>query len=109
MEGGVSLDEVPAGAQLEVETANHVYLIENRGDGEVMISGHPEICPEPVLVNFHGSTWGSPMLKLRFIGRGMRMEFHHPELGVVWTSHVKEIRELSAPPPAREAALRKAS
>lgn len=109
IEGGVGLDELPIGAVLDVETANTVYRIENRGEGEVLISGHPEICPEPVLVNFHGSTWGTPMLKLRFIGRDMRMEFHHPEKGIVRTSRVRDIRERTASEAAETASLRKAS
>src|SRR5438094_5794492 len=73
IEGGVMLDELPMGAAVEVETANNVYRVENRGDGEVLISGHPEFCPKPILVSFHGSTWGTPMIKVRFIGRGMAM------------------------------------
>jgi len=93
MEGGVGLDELPVGTILDVATANNLYRVENRGDGEVLISGHPEICPVPVLVNFHGSTWGTAMLKMRFIGREMSMEFHHPEKGIVRTSRVREIRE----------------
>jgi hypothetical protein len=93
IEGGVGLDELPIGAVVHVETANHLYRIENRGDGEVLISGHPEICPAPVLVRFHGSTWGTPMLKLRFIGRDMTMEFRHPKQGIVRTSRVRDIRQ----------------
>ncbi|MCU1335963.1 MAG: hypothetical protein JWO19_1544 [Bryobacterales bacterium] len=93
IDGGVVLDELPIGAVLDVETANTLYRIENRGDGDVLISGHPDICPEPVLVSFHGSTWGTPMLKLRFIGREMSMEFSHPERGIVRTSRVREIKE----------------
>ena len=95
IEGGVSLDELPVGAVLDVQTSNTVYRIEHRGDGEVLISGHPEICPEPVLVSFYGSTWGTPMLKIRFIGRDMRMEFFHPERGIVRTSRVRDIQERS--------------
>jgi hypothetical protein len=93
IEGGVGLDDLPIGAVVNVETANHLYRIENRGGGEVLISGHPEVCPAPVLVSFHGSTWGTPMLKLRFIGRDMNMEFRHPEQGVVRTSRVRDIRQ----------------
>jgi len=109
IEGGVGLDELPIGAVLDVQTANNLYRIENRGDGEVVISGHPEICPEPVLVSFHGSTWGTPMLKVRFIGRDMRMEFFHPEKGVVSTSRVRDISERRATAVNETALLRKAS
>jgi hypothetical protein len=104
IEGGVSLNSLPLGTRLEVQTKNTRYRVENRGDGQVLISGHPEFCPEPVLVQFHGSTWGTPMLKARFIGRGMQMEFAHPELGVVHTTRVREIRELprdASEPPER--------
>jgi hypothetical protein len=97
------------GAVLDVQTSNTLYRIENRGDGEVLISGHPEICPTPVLVSFHGSTWGTPMLKVRFIGRDMRMEFFHPERGVVRTSRVRDIWEQTASNVAETALMRKAS
>jgi len=95
IEGGVALDDLPLRAVLEVETKNNVYQIENRGDGKVMISGHAEYCPEPVMVHLHGSTWGTPMIKMRFIGRGMGMEFGHPIFGIVRTSKVRQIREVS--------------
>jgi hypothetical protein len=75
----------------------------------VLISGHPEICPEPVLVNFHGSTWGTPMLKVRFIGREMRMEFFHPVKGIVRTSRVRDIRERTVSHTAQGELIRKAS
>jgi len=109
IDGGVSLDELPVGAVLDVQTSNTLYRIENRGEGEVLISGHPEICPVPVLVGFHGSTWGTPMLKVRFIGRDMRMEFFHPQRGIVRTSRVRDIREETAPHSADTALIRKAS
>jgi hypothetical protein len=109
IEGGVSLDELPLGAVLDVQTSNTLYRVENRGDGEVLISGHSEICPTPVLVVFYGSTWGTPMLKVRFIGRDMRMEFFHPERGIVRTSRVRDIREQTASSVAETAFIRKAS
>jgi hypothetical protein len=61
------------------------------------ISGHPEFCPDPVRVHLAGSTWGTPMIKVRFIGRGMKMEFIHPELGIIQTSRVRDVRELPSP------------
>jgi hypothetical protein len=109
IEGGVSLDELPVGAVLDVQTSNTLYRVENRGDGEVLISGHSEICPTPVLVVFYGSTWGTPMLKVRFIGRDMRMEFFHPEKGVVRTSRVRDIWEHTKSDVAETALMRKAS
>lgn len=94
-EDGVYLDELPLGAIIDVQTTNRAYRIENRGDGKVLISGHPTYCPEPTMVDLHGSTNGGAMLKMRFIGRGMRIEFLHPERGVIYTSPVREIRELT--------------
>ena len=100
IEGGVALDDLPVGAWIEVETTNHVYEVENRGDGKVLIAGHPEYCPRPVLVDLHGSTLGNQMIKMRFIGRGMKMEFRHPTFGVIRTGRVQEIRERKPVPRA---------
>jgi len=92
LEQGVNLDELPVGAVLDVETANSLYHIENRGHGEILISGNSDICPTPVPVNFHGSLRGHSSLKANFIGPDLSMEFRHPERGIVRTSHVREIR-----------------
>jgi hypothetical protein len=62
-----------------------------------------------VPVNFHGSTWGTPMLKVRFIGRDMRMEFFHPLKGIVRTSRVRDIHERKPSSATETALLRKAS
>jgi hypothetical protein len=97
IEGGVSLDQLPTGALLEMETCNRFYELEYRGNGQALIAGHPQFCPEPVLVNVHGSTWGRAMLKVHYIGRGMFLEFDHPEFGVIRTSQIQEIRELRPP------------
>ena len=72
IEGGVHLRDVVPGTVLEVRTQNREYTIQYQGSGQALISGHPIFCPEPVLVNIHGSTWGGSMLKERFIGRGIR-------------------------------------
>lgn len=96
-EDGIYLDELPAGAVIDVETDHHTYRVENGGDGRALISGHPKYCPEPVLVVLHGSTVGGGAIhKMRFIGRGMGMEFRHPVLEVVTTSRIREIHELSS-------------
>ena len=92
IEGGVCLDDLSAGVQLEVETQNHWYTIVIRDRGQELISGHPQYCPEPVAVRIAGSTWGGSMLKLRFIGRGMRLEFSHPTYRRIVTSRIVDIR-----------------
>ena len=101
IDGGVDLHRLPVGTLLEMETTNRFYELEYRGDAKALIVGHPEFCPEPVLVSISGSTWGRAMLKMHFIGRGMFLEFDHPEFGVIRTSRIQEIRELR---PARRPA-----
>ena len=92
IEGGVYLDSLSEGATLEIETQNHWYTIVNSGRGKALISGHPKFCPAPTLVRIEGSTWGGSMLKSRFIGRGMRLEFRHPAYRTITTSRIMEIR-----------------
>jgi hypothetical protein len=92
IEGGVYLDNLSDGEVLEVETQNHWYTIVVGRRGQDLISGHPQYCPEPVGVRIEGSTWGGSMLKMRFVGRGMRLEFQHPTYRRIVTSPVVEIR-----------------
>lgn len=93
IEGGVNLRDVPPGTVLEVRTQNREYTIRYQGSGQALISGHPVFCPEPILVNIHGSTWGGCMLKERYIGRGMCLEFAHPTYQPITTSVIVEVRE----------------
>ncbi len=93
IEGGVHLRDLPPGTVLEVRTQNRSYRIVHRGCGEAWISGHPEFCPQPVLVQIHGSTWGGSMIKESYIGRGMRLEFRHPSSPPITTSCIVDIRQ----------------
>ncbi len=95
IEGGVYLNDLPEGAKLEVRTENTTYRLVNCGGRHVMIAGHPEFCREPVRVQVNGSSWGGSMLKVAFIGRGMHLEFHHPQFNTVVTSRIVEIRDLA--------------
>ena len=98
IEGGVYLWDLPDESTLEVETQNRSYTIVNCGAGEALISGHPEYCPEPVLVKIEGSNWGGSMLKPSFVGRGMHLEFRHPDYKrPIITSRILEIRQRVAP------------
>lgn len=94
-EGGVHLRDLQADAALEIETENRHYTVVYRGRDEVLICGHPLYCPQPVRVRIAGSNWGGSMLKAGFIGRGMHLEFRHPEYHhPIITSRIVEIREV---------------
>ncbi len=95
VEGGIHLRDLAPGTVLEVQTCQRRYTIVNQGGGDALISGHPEYCPSPVLVKIHGSTWGGSMLKEQFIGRGMHLEFRHPNFLPITTSRILEVRERS--------------
>jgi hypothetical protein len=92
IEGGVHLEDLPNGSALEVKTENRSYVLVMQGPGKALISGHPKFCPDPVLVSVHGSSWGGSMLKVAFIGRGMHLEFQHPEYQTITTSRILDIR-----------------
>jgi hypothetical protein len=93
IEGGVHLHNVPPGTVLEVRTQNRSYTVQVECMDRVLISGHPVFCPEPTPVRIHGSTWGGSMLKERFIGRGMHLEFGHPSYQPITTSVILDVRE----------------
>jgi hypothetical protein len=96
IEGGVYLDDLAPGDVIEVETRNHAYKLVNHGRGQALISGHPEFCPQPVMVRVEGSNWGGSLLKVSFIGRGMCLEFRHPQYHTITTSPIVDIRQLRA-------------
>jgi hypothetical protein len=93
IEGGVYLRDLSPGAVLAIQTQNRSYTLVSLGDESALISGHPEFCPEPVEVQVQGSTWGGSMLKTKFVGRGMHLEFVHPVYRTVITSQIVEIRQ----------------
>ena len=92
IEGGVHLQDLTPGTVLEVQTENRAYTILYKGWDQALISGHPVFCPQPVPVTIHGSTWGGSMIKMRYIGRGMRLEFGYPECDPIRTSVIVDVR-----------------
>jgi hypothetical protein len=100
IEGGVFLDRLQPHSVLQIQTQHRCYTAVMLGGSQALLSGHPEYCPQPTLVAIAGSTWGGSMLKRRFVGRGMRLEFCHPEYCTpIVTSRVQEIRECKGPAP----------
>src|SRR6202047_2832383 len=99
IEGGVYLGDLPPSTVLHIQTMNHCYTAVLLGGSEALLSGHPEFGPEPVQVAISGSTWGGSMLKLQFVGRGMHLEFRHPQYPMpIVTSPIPEIRDNVALP-----------
>lgn len=97
IEGGVHLADLPEGHKLVVDTENRSYAVVVRDNASAYISGHPVFCPDPTLVHIHGSSWGGSMLKTAYIGRGMHLEFHHPDYETITTSKILNVRSESAP------------
>src|SRR5207245_5198397 len=88
------LEDLSPSTVLQIQAMHHCYTAVLLDSSRALISGHPEYCPRPVLVAIAGSTWGGSMLKLRFVGRGMHLEFCHPEYQTpIVTSPIREIRE----------------
>ena len=94
VEGGVHLNDLSPGEVLAIQTMNHSYRLVHLGCGEALLSGHPHFCPLPTPVRIHGSTWGGSMIRDKYVCRGMRLEFGHPEFLVVLTSPILEIRSV---------------
>ena len=94
IEGGVFLSDLQPRTVLLIQTQHHCYAAVFLGDNRALLWGHPKFCPRPVSVSIVGSTWGGTMLKSRFVGRGMRLEFHHPGYSTpIVTSPIQAIDE----------------
>jgi len=93
VEGGVYLRDLRPGAVLAIQTRNRSYILVNLSEESALISGHPEFCPEPVEVQVQGCTWGGSMLKAKYVGRGMHLEFIHPVHRTVITSQIVDIQQ----------------
>lgn len=74
-DGGIELKQVPAGTILEVRTRNTVYTVIPQASGEMTIWGHPEYCPEPVLIAGLGSAYVTGLFREGYLGPGMRLSF----------------------------------
>jgi hypothetical protein len=97
VEGGVYVQNLSDDRPLEVQTQHRSYFVLRRNSGDTVIWGHPVYCPEPVPVAISGSNWGGSMLKIGFIGRGMHLEFRHPDYPLpIVTSRIEDMRELDA-------------
>ncbi len=94
---GVYLDDLAAGAVVEIETQHHHYTLVKDADTHVRVSGHPSFCPEPIEMEMEGSIGsGSPFMpNPGFIGRGMYLVLKHPIFDLITTSRIREIHVVS--------------
>ena len=74
-DGGVDLRQLKPGTVLEVQTKNNVYSVVPQASGESLIWGHPELCPEPILIAGLGSAYDSGLFRESYLGPGMRLSF----------------------------------
>lgn len=88
---GVSLNSVHAGSVIEVDTINTHYRIEYLGENAGRISGHPQLCPRPMLVEIQGSIGDS--IQEGFIGQGMHLIFRRvDDARPITTSEITGVR-----------------
>jgi hypothetical protein len=93
---GIYLAKLKEGSVLDLTTESRHYQIEYLGGEQVRISGHPRLCPTPVMAQLKGSAhdWGN--FEPGFIGRGMHLIFRRfQDQAPVTTSKIAEIRLLS--------------
>ena len=90
--GGIFINTLEPGTRVIAVTRNSTYEIEVISEDAVKVQGG-KYFPEPVETYFAGSTWGGSMLKLKWIGLDMCMEFSLPDKeGVIVTTKVKEAK-----------------
>jgi hypothetical protein len=92
IDGGAHLDQTAVGRTLVFQTRSREYRLSRTAAGWSIV-GHPKYCPVPTPCRPHGSTWGGSMLKMNWLGRGMRFEFSTDRHQCIVTSEVVEIRE----------------
>jgi len=87
----VSLDTLQAGSVIDLNTRNHRYRIEYLGGDRARISGHPRLCPRPVLVHLQGSIGDS--IEAGSIRQGMHLVFQPlDDPRPVTTSEITNVR-----------------
>jgi hypothetical protein len=92
----VNCQNLTPGSKVDVETATRHYQIESLGGNRIRISGHPEICPEPVPAWLRGTITRDGSLESGWIECGRPMVFLIGELHPVTTSPVVSMHVHSA-------------
>ena len=90
-EGGIELSQMRPGTILEVQTKNNAYTVIPQASGEMLIWGHPQYCPDPILTTGLGAAYVTGVVRQGYVGPGMRLTF--PSEGHrVLTSRILSLR-----------------
>jgi len=92
----IDCQNLAPGTLVEVETKSRCYQIESIEGNRVLISGHPDYCPEPVTAWLGGSIAADGSLDFGLIENGRRMMVVFGDGHPVTTSKVQHVR-LSRP------------
>jgi hypothetical protein len=76
---GVDIGSLNKGSLIDLETKSRHYRIEYLGEGKGFISGHPILCPTPVLARLQGSTCHPGIVDSQKIRQGMHLVFRRLE------------------------------
>jgi len=86
--GGISVQSLNKGDRIFVTTKHTNYIIEKVKDEEIKIKGG-KYFTEDTEAFLKGSTWGTSLIKLGWIGYNMLMEIHTKNGKILSTSPVK--------------------
>ena len=86
------VDKMPCGTSLQVETESRTYNLKVLGTGEVLISGHPRHCPQPVLARLSPAHEAS---RGYCLSAGTSLRYYHPRHGLIRTSPIKTVSEVA--------------
>ena len=90
--GGVDLHSLHKGSVIDLETKSRHYRIEYLGGDQARISGHPQLCPTPVLAQVDGSI-GESGIESGSIRPGMHLVFRRLDDHVpITTSKITGVR-----------------
>jgi hypothetical protein len=90
---GLYVNGLSPGSVIDVEKKSRHYRIECLTGDEIRISGHPRLCPTPILAQLQGSARGPGTFKPGFVGCGMHLVFRRfDERLPVTTSEIVSIK-----------------
>jgi len=95
LQGGCDLNKVPVGGFVILTTRQTRYVIEKLEDG-FKIAGNDKYCPVPTKCTIMGSVFhreGS-MIRSRWLGRGMFMEFGTAAFPRLISSEITDVVEI---------------